>query len=45
MDTMAAFVKAQSNRSGKQKVFDWDKAAQLIKERQPKEAGAGLSQD
>lgn len=27
------------------KVFDWDKAAQIIKERQPTEASAGLSED
>ena len=27
------------------KVFDWDKAARLIKEAQPTEAGAGLRDD
>ncbi len=29
----------------KEKVFDWDKAAKIIKELQPKKASAGLAED
>ena len=45
MDTMQAFAKGELNRGKPLKVFDWDKAAQLIKEKQPKAAAAGLSGD
>lgn len=44
---MSAYVMslAAQARNAKQMVFDWNKAAQLIKERQPKSAGAGLRSD
>lgn len=47
MDTMLAFARAEAaTRAGnKPKVFDWDKAARLIKERNAQEASAGLSGD
>jgi hypothetical protein len=38
----AAAAMASGARS---RVFDWDKAAELIRERKPKQAGAGLSGD
>ena len=41
MDTASAFMKGEANKHKELMVFDWDKAAQLIKERQPKLAGAG----
>lgn len=44
MDTLSALAKSlTSNR--KRRVFDWDKAARLIKENKPFEARAGLSGD
>lgn len=44
MNTMDAFCRAQS--SGRElMVFDWIRAARLIRERQPSEAAAGLSGD
>ena len=45
MDTLSAFSMGMANRGNRLKVFDWVKAAQLIKERQPSLAGAGLSGD
>ena len=47
MDTMSAFAMGEMARArgSKAKVFDWDKAAQLIKERKPEIAEAGLSGD
>ncbi len=45
MNTAAAFAMGEANRNEPVKVFDWDKAARLIKERQPTEASAGLSGD
>lgn len=45
MDNLAAFAMGKANRGKPSMVFDWDKAAQLIRERQPKEASAGLAQD
>lgn len=36
---------AQMNRGKERKVFDWDKAAKLIKERKPETAEAGLQGD
>lgn len=45
MDTLQAFAinEATSDRNGK--VFDWDKAAKIIKERKPETASAGLAED
>lgn len=47
MDTMQAFVRATSAQAAgaKQMIFDWNKAAQLIKERSPRIASAGLQSD
>ncbi len=45
MDTISAFAMGMANRSKESMVFDWDKAAKLIKERQPNSAEAGLSGD
>lgn len=45
MDSMSAFLMGEANRGKERKVFDWDKAAQLIKEKNAKHAAAGLSQD
>ena len=45
MDTMAAFAMGQANRGRPLMVFDWDRAAQLIRERKAREASAGLSGD
>jgi hypothetical protein len=45
MDTLSAFARGQAAKGNPQRVFDWDRAAELIKERQPKRAGAGLAGD
>ena len=45
MDNYAAFVMGEACRGKEQMVFDWKKAAELIRERQPKEASAGLCSD
>lgn len=45
MDTLSAFARGEANRHKEQMVFDWDKAAEIIKDRQPQCASAGLSQD
>lgn len=38
-------TKAMEHKNSPAKVFDWVKAAQLILERQPTQAAAGLSED
>ena len=45
MDTWSAFQMGEANRGKELKVFDWDKAARLIKEHNAKEASAGLEMD
>jgi hypothetical protein len=45
MDTMQAFARCAANRGKEHRVFDWDKAAKIIKERKPVNAAAGLSED
>ena len=45
METMAAFAMALANRGKAMMVFDWDKAAKIIKETGAKEASAGLCGD
>jgi len=45
MDIMSAFARGQANRNKELMVFDWDKAAQIIKDRGAQAAGAGLSGD
>lgn len=45
MNTWAAFAMGEANRGKELMVFDWDKAARLIRERKPKCASAGLRSD
>jgi len=45
MDTASAFAMGDANRNKELMVFDWNKAAQLIKESGAKDAAAGLSGD
>ncbi|MCK9599813.1 MAG: hypothetical protein M0R06_12290 [Sphaerochaeta sp.] len=45
MDSMLAFANGEANRGNPLMVFDWNKAAQIIKERKPKYASAGLHSD
>lgn len=45
MDSLQAMMMGLWNRGNEQKVFDWDKAASIIKERQPEQAVAGLKED
>lgn len=45
MDTMSAFAMGEQNIGKEMMVFDWNKAAEFIKQHQPKEAIAGLSMD
>lgn len=45
MDSLAAFARGLANRGRPLMVFDWDKAAQLIRERKACHASAGLSGD
>ena len=45
MNSLLAFQMGQANRGKEQMVFDWDKAARIIKERQPDFVMAGLRDD
>lgn len=45
MNTMLAFARGQAAQGNERMVFDWDKAAKLIKENKPEMAGAGLAGD
>lgn len=45
MNTFQAFAKGQANRSKPLMVFDWAKAARLIKKHKPQTASAGLCGD
>lgn len=45
MDTMTAFALGQANRYKPMMVFDWNKAAQLIKDAKPQVVSAGLAGD
>jgi hypothetical protein len=45
MDTMSAFALGQANMGKEMMVFDWDKAAQIIRERGATYAEAGLAGD
>ena len=45
MDTLPAFSKASAAQGREQMVFDWVKAAKLIKEHKPTLAQAGLQGD
>lgn len=45
MDTELAFANAQANMGNTFRVFDWELAARMIKERKPQTASAGLGRD
>ena len=45
MNTVGAFSMGEMNRGKEMMVFDWDKAAKLIKESGCSEASAGLQSD
>lgn len=45
MDTISAFMMGEANKGRPLMVFDWDKAATLIKERGIQNASAGLAGD
>jgi len=45
MDTLSAFIRGQAARGQEHKVFDWDRAARLIRERGATNAAAGLNGD
>ena len=45
MDNWTAFMMGMANQGKEMMVFDWDKAATLIKERKPECASAGLRND
>jgi hypothetical protein len=45
MGTLSAFVLREANRHKEMMVFDWDKAARIIKERGSTNASAGLTGD
>lgn len=45
MDTLSAFAMGEINRNNPMRVFDWHKAAQLIRDRKPTVASAGLGED
>lgn len=45
MDTLKAFAMGKASRHKELMIFDWKKAARIIKERKAKNASAGLSGD
>lgn len=45
MDTLSAFIMGDMNRWKERKVFDWNKAARLIRENDIVNAYAGLAED
>jgi hypothetical protein len=45
MDTWSAFAMGNASRDKELKVFDWNKAAAIIKKRGAQEASAGLEAD
>lgn len=45
MNTWAAFAMGEVNRGKELMVFDWDRAARLIREKKPERASAGLRSD
>lgn len=45
MDTLSAFLMNQINQGKEPMVFDWDKAAEIIKDKKPATACAGLRDD
>jgi hypothetical protein len=45
MDTLSAMARGLATKGREMKVFDWEKAARIIKERGAVEAAAGLQSD
>jgi len=45
MDSMQAYLRAKAAEGSPQRVFDWNKAAEIIRNQQARHAGAGLSGD
>jgi hypothetical protein len=45
MDTLTAYMMSKMNRGKELKVFDWDKAARLLRQHNATNASAGLSGD
>ncbi len=45
MKTELAFAKGDANRGQEMKIFDWEKAAQIIRDKSAKDASAGLDED
>lgn len=45
MNSFTVIAMGMVNRDKEQMVFDWDKAARIIKERSPESAAAGLRDD
>jgi hypothetical protein len=45
MDTLLAFAMGAATKGNETMVFDWDKAARIIRDKQPKTAYAGLCGD
>ena len=45
MNTMEAFARCEASRNKPKMVFDWDKAARIMREQNAKNAVAGLSGD
>lgn len=45
MDTESAFMNGMMNQHRTQMVFDWIKAAQIIRDEKPSHVGAGLAGD
>ncbi len=45
MDTMSAFALGEKNRGKEEMVFDWEKAARLIRDKKPSVVRAGLAMD
>ena len=45
MDTLSAFAMRQASKNREHMVFDWNKAATLIRERKPSIVNAGLGSD
>ena len=45
MDTFSAILRGEASKGNRARVFDWDRAAKIIREEKPEEAAAGLGQD
>ena len=45
MDTLSAFAMGQANRGKESKVFDWDRAAEILRSKGVMNAEAGLEGD